>query len=53
MLYSLGAYIYERRRGLTRIAGYAGGTYAVTRYIAEMLGEVRDGMVQDRLARDK
>ncbi|TCD60706.1 peroxin [Steccherinum ochraceum] len=52
MLTSLGAYFYERRRGLTKIAGYAGGAYAVSKYVAQRLGEVRDGMVQDRLARD-
>ncbi|THH26408.1 hypothetical protein EUX98_g7781 [Antrodiella citrinella] len=52
MLYSLGAYLYERRRGITKVAGYVGGTLAVSRYVAEKLGEVRDTMVQDRLARD-
>lgn len=53
MFYSLGAYLYERRRGLIRVAGYVGGAYTVSKYIAERLGEVRDNMVQDRLARDK
>ena len=53
MLYSLGTYFYERRQGLTRLAGYVGGTYAMGRYMVERLGEVRDSMVQDRLARDK
>ena len=53
MLNSLGTYVYERRGGLKRVAGYVGGTYAVSRYIVERLGEVRDSMVQDRLARDK
>ncbi|KAH8102100.1 Peroxin-3 [Cristinia sonorae] len=52
MFHSIGEYLYERRRGITRIAGYVGGTYGVTKYVAERLGEVRDNMVQERLARD-
>jgi peroxin-3 len=46
-------YFYERRRGLAKTAGIAGGVYVLSGYIKQRLEEMRDHMVEDRAAREK
>lgn len=53
MLNALTNYVHERRRGLTRAAGYVGGAYLVGRYVRERLEDVRTRVVQDRLSKEK
>lgn len=53
MLFGLPEYLYERRTGLKRAAGYVGGVYLVGRYVVERLDEIREKVVEDRTARDK
>ncbi|KAI0786964.1 Peroxin-3 [Abortiporus biennis] len=52
MLHAVTNYFYERRRGLARTAGYAGGVWLIGKYISGRLGEVRDKVIQDRQARE-
>jgi peroxin-3 len=46
-------YIWERRRGLAKIAGVVGGVYLITKYVLERLEEMREKAKQDRAAREK
>ncbi|OBZ77019.1 Peroxisomal biogenesis factor 3 [Grifola frondosa] len=52
MLHALAKYFHERRRGLTRAASYVGGVYLIGRYVADRLEDVRNKVIQDRLARE-
>ncbi|KAI0942833.1 hypothetical protein AcV7_002135 [Taiwanofungus camphoratus] len=52
MLNAVVNYFHERRRGVTRIAGYIGGAYLLGHYVAERLEDVRTRVIQDRVARD-
>jgi hypothetical protein len=53
MLQSLAGYAYERRRGLAKTCGVVGGVYLVGRYVVNRLEEVRDKVIQERVARDR
>lgn len=53
MLHALTNYIAERRRGLTKVVAYAGSAYLIGRYVSHSLQDVREGVVQDRIAREK
>lgn len=53
MFHALGNYFHERRRGLTKAAGYVGGAYLVGRYVSERLKDVRTSILQERSAREK
>ncbi len=53
MFHALGNYFHERRRGLTKAAGYVGGAYLVGRYVSERLKDVRTSILQERAAREK
>ncbi|KAL6298955.1 Peroxin-3 [Sparassis latifolia] len=52
MLDSLTHYLHERRRGMTRAAGYVGAAYLITHYVRERLDDIRTAVLQDRLARE-
>ncbi|TBU26261.1 Peroxin-3 [Dichomitus squalens] len=52
MLYALGNYFHERRRGLTKAAGFVGGAYMVGRYVSQRLDDVRSSILQERAARE-
>ncbi|RDX52464.1 hypothetical protein OH76DRAFT_1499015 [Lentinus brumalis] len=52
MFHALGNYFHERRRGLTKAAGYVGGAYLVGRYVSERLKDVRTSILQERAARE-
>ena len=53
MLESLKDYVYERRWRLAKAAGVTGGVYFFGRYIAERIEEVRETVMQEKLAREK
>lgn len=53
MLQSIANYFYDRRRGLAKTAGIFGGTYLVGRYVSARLEEVKEKVMQERLARDR
>lgn len=52
MFTSIKGYLFDRRRTLAKTAGVVGGLYLVGRYILQRIEEVRDKVIQDRLARD-
>jgi len=52
MINSVKNYIYDHRRGLAKTVGVVGGTYLVGRYVIERLEEVKEKVMQERLARD-
>lgn len=52
-LFGLPEYLYERRAGLTRVAGYVGGVYLVGRYVVEQMDEIRQKVIEDQNAREK
>ncbi|PIL28704.1 transporter [Ganoderma sinense ZZ0214-1] len=52
MFHALGNYFHERRRGLTKVAGYVGGAYMIGRYVSERLDDVRNSILQERAARE-
>ena len=53
MFHALGNYFRERRRGLTKVAGYVGGAYMIGRYVSQRLDDVRSSIVEERMAREK
>ena len=53
MLESVRTYIYDRRKGLSIIAFCVGGLYIAKRYFNDRLEEVKDGMEQERSARER
>ncbi|KAI0073533.1 hypothetical protein K474DRAFT_1666445 [Panus rudis PR-1116 ss-1] len=52
MFKSVVNYFHERRKGLTRTAGYVCGIYLAGRFVIERLEEVRDRMMEEKLARE-
>lgn len=46
-------YLNERRGGFLKIGGFVGGGYLAARYISERLEDVKNRVMQDRVARDK
>lgn len=53
MIESVKDYLYDRRRGLTKVVGVFGAAYLVGRYVSERLEEVKEKVMQERLARDR
>ena len=53
MLESVRTYIYDRRKGLSIIAFCVGGLYIAKQYFNDRLEEVKDGMEQERSARER
>ena len=53
MFHAFGNYFQERRRGLTKVAGFVGGAYMVGRYVSQRLDDVRNSILLERAARDK
>lgn len=52
MMESITNYLYNRRKGFTKTVGVFGGAYLITRYVSERLEEVKEKVMQERLARD-
>ncbi|KAH9903279.1 Peroxin-3 [Cubamyces lactineus] len=52
MFNALGNYFSERRRGLSKAAGYVGGAYFIGRYVSARLEDVRNSILQERAARE-
>jgi len=52
MLESVKNYVYDRRQGLSTFLGFAGGLYAGKRYLTDRLEEVKEGMEQERGAKE-
>jgi Peroxin-3 len=53
MLSKFRRYVWERRRGLLKLAGVAGGIYFVANYLLERLEEIREALRQEQLAKEK
>ena len=53
MLHAVANFFTERRQGLTRAAAYLGGAYLTGKYVTNRLEDVREKVMQDRLAREK
>ncbi|KAF8876836.1 Peroxin-3-domain-containing protein [Infundibulicybe gibba] len=52
MLHSIKTYIHDRRSGLSKVAGLAGGLYVVRGYVKDRLEEVKDRLEEERVARN-
>ncbi|KII91963.1 hypothetical protein PLICRDRAFT_173744 [Plicaturopsis crispa FD-325 SS-3] len=52
MLKSVKTYVYDRRGGLAKTTGVVAGAYLVGRYVVERLEEVKEKVMEDRIARD-
>ncbi|OCH90166.1 hypothetical protein OBBRIDRAFT_777356 [Obba rivulosa] len=52
MLQAVTSYVHDRRRGMSRAAGYLGGAYILGRYVLDRIGDMRNRAIQDRLARE-
>lgn len=53
MFDGLRRYIWDRRRGIVKIAGVVGGVYYVSKYVLERIEEMREKAARDRAAREK
>ena len=53
MLGPVRTYLYDRRKDLSIIAFCVGGLYIAKRYFNDRLEEVKDGMEQERSARER
>lgn len=52
MLESTKKYVYDRRKGLLKGAGYAGGLYLLSQYVAARIEDFREKIKQERAARE-
>jgi len=53
MLNSVSNYLYERRTKFARSVGVAGGLYLVSQYATARIADMRDGVLEQRAAREK
>jgi Peroxin-3 len=53
MLSSVSNYLYERRARFVRSAGVAGGLYLVGQYAKARIEDMKDGVLEQRAAREK
>lgn len=53
MLDSVSNYLSERRKGFVRSAGVVGGLYLVGQYAAARVTDMRDSVLEKRVAREK
>jgi peroxin-3 len=53
MLDSVSNYLSERRKGFVRSAGVVGGLYLVGQYAASRVADMRDTVLEKRVAREK
>jgi peroxin-3 len=53
MLNSISNYVYERRARLVRTAGVVGGVYLVGQYASARMADMRDRVLEQRVAREK
>jgi peroxin-3 len=53
MLTSVSNYLYERRGGFVRSVGVVGGLYLVGQYAAARIEDMRDSVLEKRVARQK
>jgi peroxin-3 len=53
MLDSVSNYLSERRKGFARSAGVVGGLYLVGQYAAARVADMRDTVLEKRVAREK
>ena len=53
MLNSVSNYLYDRRTKFARTAGAAGGLYWVSQYATARIADMRDGVLEQRVAREK
>jgi peroxin-3 len=44
--------VYNRRKGIIKAVGAAGGVYLATRFISQRLDDMRQSVVQDKIARE-
>ncbi|TFK52868.1 Peroxin-3 [Heliocybe sulcata] len=52
MLDSTRKYVSDRRKGLTKAAGYAGGLYLLSQYVSARIEDFREKVKQERAARE-
>lgn len=53
MLNSVSNYLYDRRSKFAHTAGAAGGLYWVSQYATARIADMRDGVLEQRVAREK
>lgn len=53
MLDSVSNYLSERRKGFVRSASVVGGLYLVGQYAAARVADMRDNVLEQRVAREK
>ena len=53
MLQSVKTYVYERRNGLARTAGFVGGAYLLQHYVSDRLEELKVKLDEERIARER
>ena len=53
MLDSVSNYLSERRKGFVRSAGVVGGLYLVGQYAASRVTDMKDTVLEKRVAREK
>jgi peroxin-3 len=53
MLHAVKTYVGDRRKGIVKAAGIAGGVYLVRRYMMNRFQEMQDKLQEERLARER
>ncbi|KIL66613.1 hypothetical protein M378DRAFT_74956 [Amanita muscaria Koide BX008] len=52
MIQSLKSYVYDKRKGLAKTAGFVGGAYLLQRYVSDRLAELKAKLDEERIARE-
>lgn len=52
MIRSLKSYVYDKRKGLAKTAGFVGGAYLLQRYVSDRLAELKAKLDEERIARE-
>jgi peroxin-3 len=53
MLHSVKTYVSDRRQGIIKVAGIAGGVYLVRRYMLDRFQEMQEKLQEERVARER
>ena len=53
MLHTIKTYVSDRRKGITKVVGIAGGVYLLRRYMLDRFHEMQEKLQEERQAHER